>query len=78
MYLDHLVMFLRVQSVFGYYWECLVVVECNLVCFVVCCWWQKVGDMSRESGGPLYHVWLWLGMVGCMLVVALGEKYDSL
>ena len=69
-------MFVQDQSVFGCYWECLVVVECNSVCLVVCWWFLEVEDMSGESGGPLYHIWLWLGMFGCMLVLAWAKKYD--
>ena len=42
---DHLIMFIRVQSVFGCYWECLVVVECNLVCLVVGWWWRGTRNM---------------------------------
>ena len=69
-------MFLRVQSIFGCYWECLVVVECNSVCLVVCWWFLEVEDMGGESGGPLYHIWLWLGMFGRKLVLAWAKKYD--
>ena len=65
----HLVMFVQYQSVFGCYCECLVVVECNFVCVVVCLWWHEVGDMVGVSGGPLYHIWLYLCVFGWVCLV---------
>ena len=62
-------MFVRVQSVFGCYCECLVVVECNFVCVAVCWWWHEVGHMVRVAGGPLYHIWLYLCVFGWVCLV---------
>ena len=62
-------MFVQVQSVFECYCEYLVVVECNFVCVAVCWWWHEVGHMVRVSGGPLYHIWLYLCVFGWVCVV---------